>query len=171
MKHFPVALHLLSQPRHDDATVAAALAAWDRAEEAYEAELQRDWDRFPEAVRHYLDNVRLHDGALIADGPPDEDQYRLVVRTDSPAGEYVEFSYDLAEPPEVLDAGFPDDQKSDTPYWMYDEFAADPATPLPARPRFTHTILLSDGRELRVRFYDLEVRRFAPLLTAAATPA
>ena len=147
------------------------MAAWDREQDAYEVELQRDWSQYPEAVRLYLDSVRLHDGVLVADGPTDENHYQLVVRTDTPSGEFVEFTYILTEPPEVLNAGFPNDLRSDTPHWLYDEFAVSselpPGTPLV----FTHSILLSDGRELRVRFRDLEMRRLTPLLTAVGAPA
>ena len=169
MKYFRPELYLQSQPRNDDAAIENAMAAWDRAETEYESELKREWSRFPEAVHHYLENIRLHDGVLVADGPPAADEYRLVVRTDSPTGEFVELTYFLTEPPRMTDAGFPADLKSETPYWVCDEFEADPVTPTTAR--FTHSILLSDGRELRVRFHDLEVRRFAPLLTALAALA
>ena len=165
MKHFRPELYLRSQPRHDRATVEAAVAEWDRAETDYEAELKQNWGRFPAAVQSYLDSVRLHDGVLVADGPPDSDRYRLVVRSDTPDGEFVEFVYRLVEDPTVHDAGFPDDLKSDAAHWLYDEFEADP---VPTQSRFTHSILFSDGRELRIPFSSLEVQRFSPLLTAIA---
>jgi hypothetical protein len=171
MNHFRPELYLQTQPTHEWATIEAAMAAWDKEQEDYEAELKRDWDRFPMAVRLYLDSIRLHDGVLVADGPTDEDHYQLVVRTDTLSGEYVEFLYSLTEPPEVVDAGFPADLRSDTPHGLYDEFAADPVMPLPTTPGFTHSILLSDGRTLRVRFRDLELRRFTPLLTGVPAPA
>lgn len=163
MKYFRPELYLRSQPWHGRAAVEAAMAEWDRAELAYEAELRRDWEKYPEAVRSYLDSVRLHDAVLIADGPSDADSYRLVVRSDTPDGEFVEFVYRLTDEPTVHDAGFPDDLKSVAPHWLYDEFEADAAS-----DRFTHAILFSDGRELRIPFAALEVQRFSPLLTAAA---
>ena len=163
MKHFRPELYLRSQPRHGRAAVEAAVAEWDLAEADYEAELMRDWERFPDAVRSYPDSVRLHDGVLVADGPSDADRFRLVVRSDTPEGEFVEFVYHLTDDPTVHDAGFPDDLKSDAAYWLYDEFDADPVS-----DRFTHAILFSDGRELRIPFSSLEVQRFSPLVTATA---
>ena len=170
MTHFRPELYFQTQPTHEWPTIEAAIAAWDREQDAYEAELKRDWARYPEAVRLYLDSVRLHAGVLVADGPTDENRYQLVVRTDNPSREFVEFSYLLTEQPEVLDAGFPADLRSDTPHWLYDEFEVTPNLPA-AMSLFTHSILLSDGRELRVRFRDLEMRRFTPLLTAIGAPA
>ena len=85
------------------------------------------------------------------------------MRSEIPDGEFVEFVYRLADEPTVHDAGVPDDLKSDAAHWLYDEFEADPVS-----DRFTHAILFSDGRELRIPFWSLEVQQFSPLLTATA---
>ena len=131
----------------EDDVADAAQAEWEAAAEAYREELAATRQYFDPQLLRLLDEVRLHDAQLLlAERFGDLFFVEIVpVRTVRP----ILLTYDLAP-------GYPAEMLGEAPrtsdaavYWLYDELSA--LSPGLARA-FTHTILLSDGREIVIPF-------------------
>jgi len=124
----------------------AAFAAWERAEAEYEARLKELWPRLPTAVRHYLEEIRLHDAEVIGKGASGDGRaFGLVLRPEG--GGTVHLRYLLASRP----TGRRWADGTASLFWQYDEIDVLPGSDVPV---FVHRILFTGGAELHLPFYD-----------------
>jgi hypothetical protein len=167
MQYFTPELYLRLQQFDAPNVVEQATAEWDNSVREYNRVLEEIRPRLSDGVLAFLDGYCLHDAAIVAMGHGcDPLTYRLLVREDT-TQDLIELLYHDAEP-SLEDSAFPQDYQTDTPVWLYDELTANPRVLAGWRPLMVHSILLSDGRVLTVRFRDLLVTRFQPFPTQAS---
>ena len=125
----------------------------------------------PAGVRSVLDRFSLHDARVLVyvhtkvKGKKRKDWLSLFVRlegTFNRPGKELELRYTLAAPPKthkVYTARHGGDMKdSRGRVWIqYDEFGVVVGKPSPI---FSHSLLLTNGDELRIRFTDLHVQPY-----------
>ncbi len=156
MKHFTP--NLLAQCRSLDPGVAdAAAAKWQRRAEAYRKRIQAIRSRLPVGVRRLMRSMTLHDANLITVNHAEANgrsQLFLSFRLAGKGGKTgVQLRYDRVKTLKVLShdgAVSPDTEI----FALYDEFD------LLADGTVTHSILLTGGLEIRVRFTNLYVTPF-----------
>jgi hypothetical protein len=78
----------------------------------------------------------------------------------------VVLTYSLEEPAAVEPDVLPESVRSEPVAWLYDELDVQGNT-RGGEPAFTHRILLSDGREIGLRFRNVLVKRPVPLVPVA----
>jgi hypothetical protein len=152
---------LLARCRSRGDVAEAAAAEWEAARAAYRARLDAIRPSLPAAVRRLLSIVSLHDakvlGMSIGKRKP---RFALRVRLEGTArqpGEVLEVSYRPVvgpnggvtfQKPPLAEAPPPG------PQWvLYDEFDVDED-----RGLFVHSLLLTSGMEISVRFHSLSVQ-------------
>jgi hypothetical protein len=147
MRYFTPELYM----RLQDLSDLPADEEWEQALERYNAEVDRLMPRFPEGVKYYLSNVRLHDAEILSMGLSGS-TLTMTCALEPPDTRLVTLRYTLAEPPQILrevyDAAFCSVQ----PEFMYDEIGLDETS-----GAFTHDILLGNGWEIRLKFRELEI--------------
>ncbi len=161
MKYFTPELLARCRSLDDDVADAAA-EEWEQAVAAYRLHLRAIRLRFPQGVRRLLSSVSLHDAKMltIARGKrqPWFGMWLQPEGTAAQPGEVLELRYlVVAGPHGGLDVKkHPQLKKANPgPDWvLYDEFNLDEE-----RAFFTHSLLLTDGHEVEVRFHNLRVRR------------
>ena len=152
MKYFTPKLY--SDLNSRDVDVAdVADSRWDQAEQEYEARLKEIRALLSDAAKTLADGICLHDVELIQQW---NDDSQLVLWVGSALSGYV-LRYQLLEPPKL---GVP---RKSPPFsaqsvrWLYDEIDT------PRKGVYSHEILFSDGRELRVVFDDCLIVETRPL--------
>jgi hypothetical protein len=155
MKYFKPDLLAKYRSRDPD-TAEAAATEWQRRAEAYRKHLKQIQDRLPSGVRQLLRSLTLHDAhlltfnvAMVRGRPQFLVSYRLP-GGDGRAG--VLLRYDGVEGLKVVDHE-PQGAGETGMVALYDEFAVS------ADNRVTHSILMTGGVELRIRFARLVVTR------------
>ena len=156
MKYFTP--DLLAECRSPGPEVAEAAAAkWQRRAEAYRRRLQTICPRLPPGVRRLLRSVALHDAHLLSTNVADKrgrKQFFLSFRLSGRGGQAgVQLRYDgvkrvtvaLHDPHAAGDAEL---------FALYDEFD------VLADNTLTHSLLLTGGVEIRVRFATLALTPF-----------
>jgi hypothetical protein len=148
----------------DDATADAANEEWERANDKYLQRLQKIRHLLPRGARSLLRNHCLHDARVVMLGVPEGHRViSLLLELDTPRDQGLLLRYDLQKPPALLKHA--ELAEIGTPLeWLYDEF--DVAKPV-QRPVFTHSILFTGGRELRLTFRNLLLTPFAKVLVPA----
>ncbi|HJT76456.1 MAG TPA: hypothetical protein VJ739_04570 [Gemmataceae bacterium] len=160
MKYFKPELLRRCRSLDDDAADVAA-AEWEQAIAAYRARLRAIRSRLPSGADRLLARFTLHDAQLltIADDTK-RPRLTLLVRlegTRDQPGPVLELSYLLVAGPHGgvvfrKHAGL--GHKALGPRGvLYDELNLDEE-----RAFFTHSLLLTDGFEIEIRFHDLRVR-------------
>jgi hypothetical protein len=157
MKYFRPELLARFRSRDDEVAEAAA-DEWEVASAAYHARLAAVGGQMPPAVAQIRSQHSLHDARLLgtAFGTQEGPLFGLLLRVDG-AGEVLELNYSPVPGPEggVSIKPRPDGEGAPSrDVWvLYDEFDFDEGHDF-----FTHSLLLSDGREIEVRFENLIVR-------------
>jgi hypothetical protein len=142
-------------------TAEAAAVTWQRQAEKYRKRLQGIQERLPSGVRQLLKYTTLHDAHLLTINlARDRGRHQFFLSFQLAGGDKragVQLRYDGFERLEVLfhEANVPDDT---TLFALYDEFDAS------ADGMLTHSILLTAGLELRIRFTKLLITRFTRVL-------
>jgi hypothetical protein len=165
MNYFTRERYLALQEPGDDA-MDAADAAWDAAVARYEAYLQTIRPEMPEAVRELLDGFYLHDARVLSMGRRD-DTYVISLQLDVPPNELLTITYNLASPPEIKQEPFPWAAAGAAPVWLYEELE------LPHdgnQGHFVHSILFSNGWEVRLRFREVHLATAYPTYPCPRTP-
>jgi hypothetical protein len=161
MKYFKP--ELLARCRSQDDEVAEAAAEeWEQAVAAYRERLRAILLRLPLSVHRLLARSTLHDAKVLAVAfGKRRPSYSIQVRlegTASQPGNVLELSYLVVAGPHggLTVKKHPQLKKTNPgPDWiLYDEFDLDGE-----RAFFTHSLLLTDGYELEVRFHNLRFRR------------
>jgi len=152
------------QSENDSASLEAS-EQWERAGERYRMELEGVREQLPGAALELVDRFNLHDARVLWVGLG-EGALVFVLMLDGDGGG-LQLEYDLAQPamltphPEIAE---------DCPLeWLYDEFGV--TGKAPDAPS-VHSILFTDGSELRLTFTALRCRHFpkAMFVGAPAVP-
>lgn len=168
MKYFKP--ELLARFRSSDDDVAdAAAKEWDDAAAAYQARFKSIQDGLPQSVRRLCAKVTLHDARFLGAAIGKEEPFfglliQLEGRGEQP-GEVLQLNYDTVSGPKggvhVRTHSEVTENSRKGVWILYDEFDQDAEHPF-----FTHMLLLSDGREIEVRFNKLSVRRLRDVFTS-----
>jgi hypothetical protein len=154
MKYFTP--ELLAKYRSQDDDVAdAADEEWERTIAAYAKRLKKIRSKLPEEVRQFMSEYCLHDAKLILFGMHKDLPLLAVLLqlegTSSQPGEALALFYKTADGQHV---GKP--RQSALEWVQCDEFDLDEKQGF-----FTHSLLLTDGSEIKIPFDALSPRRLA----------
>src|SRR6266849_437155 len=157
MNYFTRQRYLALQERGDEA-MDAADAAWAEAVARYDAYLQTIRPEMTEAVRELVDGFYLHDARVLSMGRRG-DTFVISLQLDVPPSELLTITYTLAGAPEIKQDSFPWTTAGAAPLWLYEEIEL-----LGARERrhFVHSILFSNGWEVRLLFRAVQVTTAYP---------
>jgi hypothetical protein len=165
MHYFTRQRYLALQERGDDA-MDATDEAWAEAVERYEAYLQTIRPELPESVRELVDGFYLHDARLLSMGRRG-DMFVISLQLDAPPNELLTIIYNLADSPEIKQDLFPWATSGAAPVWLYEELEL---VRDGERSQFVHSILFSNGWELRLPFRKVQVSTAYPTFPFPRTP-
>lgn len=167
MKYFKPELLTRLRSRDDNVADAAAME-WEEATAAYQARFKKVRDKLPVGVRRLCSKVSLHDARVLGAACSTRNPlFGILLRLEGSAGEsgeVLELTYHpVAGPNGGVHIGThaPSETTARNGVWvLYDEFDIDEEHAF-----FTHSLLLSDGREIDIRFHSLAVRRLGQVFT------
>jgi hypothetical protein len=169
MKYFKPELLARCRSRDDNVADAAA-REWEEALAAYQARFTSIRSQFPGGVRRLCSRFTLHDARVlgVASSSKRKALFGMLLRLEGAPGrpgEILELNYHpVAGPNGGVKIKPPESsqQVARKDVWiLYDEFDLDEEHAF-----FTHSLLLTDGREIEIRFHNLTVRQ----LDEVATP-
>ena len=182
MKYFTPELFVKLQECEDQSAFRAVNASWEDAIRRYRERLGEIRTGPKDGVRDFSRRKSLHDAHVVDIGVY-EMRLTIVLKETTGAG-LVSLTYSLVDSPSIDRAAIPEQHQSSPTSWLYDEIDRDEEmifdprlrllakTPgLPEgnngqprwKPIFHHSILLSNGWEIRVRFHRLAVARTTSL--------
>jgi hypothetical protein len=165
MTYFPPELFARLQDL-DPGAMDAADADWEAAEGQYEQRLQELGPAI-DPVLNRFEGVLLHD-ATVESISQRGDQLIMVLRKDIPPRDVVTLTYNLAGEPFIDRNALPPGLRSQVMQFQYDEFDVEQRGD---QACWTHSILFSNGWEVRLPFRDVQValaQPIYPLSTATA---
>jgi hypothetical protein len=138
----------------DDAIANAAQEEWERQNDRYLKRLAEIRSALPRSARSFIRHSCPHDARLLVLGArKDLRMISLFLELDDATETGLQLTYDLARKPELLK--HPELSEKGTPIeWLYDEFDVKKVR---GRRVFTHSILFTGGRELRLSFHKLHL--------------
>ena len=163
MKFFTPELLAKLQDRSGKASFLAAHDEWERAIADYKKQLRKIHDKLPVDLQHLIDAVPLHDAQVLDMWWGGRSQFTITLHAQSAASRLVVLTYSLVEKPGVAKDILPAAVRSDPTGWLYDELDLGGAKKR-GTVTFVHNILLSDGREIRLHFRSVTVKRPLPLV-------
>jgi len=163
VNHFTPERLVRLQDRSDERKFLAALDEWEHALASYQEQLTRIRSELPGDLPQLLDTVSLHDARVLDMWWGGRSQCTITLHTEADPARLVVLTYSLAGPPEVHPDVLPEAVRSRPVSWLYDELDFAGAGQ-PGGPAFVHSILLSDGREVRLLFRNVTVKRPVPLV-------
>ena len=166
MNYFTRERYLALQERDDDA-MDAADAAWATVADQYDAYVRTIRPELPEAVRQLLEGFYLHDARVLSMGQRG-DTFVITLQLDVPPNELLTITYSLAGTPEIRTDRFPWAAPAETPHWLYEEIEL---VHDGNERRFAHSILFSNGWEVRLPFRAVDMATAYPMFPAPHTPA
>jgi hypothetical protein len=164
---------LLTRSRSLDEDVAEdARTRWEEGGVQYKAHLKAIWASLPKSVRHLWRRFNLHDAKILTMALDQAPHFSIILQLDnprSPLDQLIELKYRLVggvasgftlrRHPALAGDGKP------LQWWLYDEIDVQSQNQISL---FVHSILLTGGYELELRFFDLGIRRlrrfFSPSL-------
>jgi hypothetical protein len=170
MKYFTPDRWLRFQNVDDERALCAAHADWEQALAAYRAELGRALPLLPAELRRFAEGECLHDATLLGDWKS-KDCLHLLVKPEPPANDRALLGYVLVEAPRVIFAALPPEQRTAHAGWLYDEIGVEEEGEEATPAVFRHSILLSDGRQITIRFRAFTFGHFPVGLPGPAMPS
>jgi hypothetical protein len=158
MKHFTPVRWVQLQDVATEASFRAAHAEWEEALADYRHELDAIRPRLVDTLRRFADAESLHDALLVA-GWRESKRLTLLVKPEPPSDRYVVLTYTLTGEPGINPSALPPEYRTEHATWMYDEISIEGDV-------FVHSILMSNGVEITVRFDHFEVARPEALFLA-----
>jgi hypothetical protein len=163
MKYFtPELLHRYGSS--DPAVYRTAAEEWEGRCERYKAYIETAKAHMPAGLLD-LDRYLLHDAVVRAMGRKD-DAFVITVQLDAAPHTLLTFTYDLVAEPVIKRGVLPPEECTPDSHieWQYDEVEE-----IEDRGAiWEHSILLSNGWELCIRFRDVEVTELQPVFAAEA---
>jgi len=173
MKYFKPELLARCRSRDDDVADAAA-KEWDEAADAYQARFKAIESLLPGEVTRLCSRFSLHDAKMLgaAFATREGALFGILLQLEGVPGhlgEILQLNYHPVAGPHGGVNVKPPDSSSGVrrDVWvLYDEFDLDKEHGF-----FTHSLLLSDGREIEVRFHGLVLRLLDQVVTPTHLPA
>jgi hypothetical protein len=183
MKYFAPELFVRLQDCETPDEFRAVNSEWELAAKRYSARLRDLTPRLTGALRRFVRHGSLHDARVLDIGTA-ERKATLVVQEDL-GQNLLSFTYSLVDAPVFDRDALPDEHRTPHALWLYDELDIDTkmlfnprlrmkkkarATSASAaggddwKPIYAHSILLSNGWEIRLRFHNLAISRTTSLL-------
>ena len=159
MKYFTAELHGRTCSAND-AAANAAHAEWETALDRYERRLTKIRSALTPGVRTLIDKVRLHDAQLLYLGTS-ENRCFLALQSDQTSATIVSLEYALLASPIIERNAFPATLQTTGCCFLYDEVDLAARN---GRRAFTHSILFSNGLQIRLKFSEVTVRVVEPLV-------
>jgi len=156
----------LALQAHGDEAMDAADAAWAEAVARYDAYLQTIRPEMPETVRELVDGFYLHDARVLSMGRRG-DTFVISLQLDAPPKELLTITYTLAGAPDIKQELFPWATPGAAPAWLYEEIELVREGP---QSHFVHSILFSNGWEVRLPFREVRVATAYPTFPAPRAP-
>jgi hypothetical protein len=187
MKYFTPEMFIHLQECESAAGFRAVNAKWEHAAQQYAAQLQEITPRLKGGLRRFVRQGSLHDARVLDIGAT-ERRATLVVQEEA-VSRLLSLTYALVDAPVIDRNALPDEHRTPETLWLYDEIDVDAemlfnpklriqgkATALSVsvgvgeewKPIFLHSILLSNGWEIRLRFHRLADMRTTSLLRTNA---
>lgn len=160
---------LLARYRSSDNAVAdAAATEWEEALAAYQARFKSIRDKLPLGVRRLCAKTSLHDAKVLGAAWNDrEPLFGIMIQLEGArgkTGEVLELNYSpVVGPKGGVDIRKPVSAEASARkdiHVLYDEFDFDEEHAF-----CIHTLLLTDGREIAIRFHKLTVRWIGQVFT------
>jgi hypothetical protein len=170
MQYFTPERWVKLQHVEDERAFNTAQAEWEQALTAYREALEQAIPCLPPNLRRFVKRECLHDARVLADWGG-RLHLTILLRPEPPGLRLVLLNYTLAEPPTVDLAALPREYRTEHTTWMYDEVGVEAGSGQNGDPVFTHSYLLSDGREVRLRFRRFTFSQREPGLPLPAPPA
>lgn len=161
MNYFTPELYALLQD-FDPSAMTRADADWEAAEQRYEQHLQRLQPALAPVLERFA-GLLLHD-ALVLGMNRRGDQLVLILHKDIPPRDVVTLTYTLVGEPFIDPNAFPAQFRSGKMQYEYDEFDLREGS----QPHFLHSILFSNGWEVRLPFRDVEITLAQPVYPVPA---
>jgi hypothetical protein len=183
MNYFTPELLIELQECQSPVGFRAVNAKWELAVKQYGHELQELLPSLKGALRRFVKRGSLHDARVLDVGA--SEQSLTVVVQEELAPKLLCLTYALVEPPWIDRNALPEEHRTPQVLWLYDELDVDRemlfnpkrrvqerASAVPTetpdkeewRPIFLHSILLSNGWEIRLRFHRFADARTTSLL-------
>jgi hypothetical protein len=151
MRYFTPERWLKLQHVEDEQAFYSAHTEWEQALADYRKELEQTIPRLPPDLRRFMVRECLHDATVLADWRG-RSRLTILLRPEPPAPRLFLLNYTLVEPPSVVLSALPREYRTEHAVWMYDEVGVEEGESMNGDLVFNHCILLSDGREVRLRF-------------------
>jgi hypothetical protein len=166
MNYFTPKLFVRLQDVRDE----AAIQDWEQAVRDYAASLGGILPRLPASLRQMLKKLPLHDADILSMTRL-KDTLSITLRPEL-SGELLVLSYTLVEGPSINRSALPPEHCTEQVAWLYDELGLELVSGPPnwqtAADRVrgdgraticTHSILLSNGWEVRLKFRRFKLLR------------
>jgi hypothetical protein len=188
MKYFTPELFIKLQECESPVEFRAVNAQWELAVKQYSKQLQDLTPRLKGSLQRFVGRGSLHDARVLDIGTTEHSVTLVVQEELSP--KLLFLTYTLVDTPVIDRNALPDEQRTPHTLWLYDELDVDPDTVFNPKlrvqekvatlsasvgakgewkPIFLHSILLSNGWEIRLRFHGLLDRRTSSLLRPGAS--
>jgi hypothetical protein len=170
VRHFTSKRIVGLQDRSDKQRFLDTLEDWEDAATAYRVQLSRIQHALPSALRRLVQTVSLHDAWVIDISQGQRTRFTVILQPESDPLRQVVLAYSLSAPVEIIEDALPEAARSRPLQWLYDELDVAPAGDAGSEASeveagtFLHSILLSNGWEVKVRFRSVTVTRPVSLL-------
>jgi hypothetical protein len=135
----------------DDQEAETAADEWEAKGEAYVAYLRSVAAQLPAPLRQLLENYYLHDAEMVF-AAVDGTEFQVTLKLDTPPHDSLLLTYKSVDAVQVIP--HPPSPCSPVPVvWLYDEVEIQHD-----QAAFKHSILLSNGWDLRISFRDFSFR-------------
>jgi hypothetical protein len=159
MKYFTPERYIALQDFSSDAVMDAADSAWDEQVERYEAYYHSVEAALPPEFRQLQEGYYLHDAEVLYLGQQGT-RFFIALRLDPPPQQILQLSYELTGKPEIDRNALPAALcAKDSGLWQYDEVEL-------SGSGCVHSILFSNGWEVRLPFSALRIEEVQALLPA-----
>jgi hypothetical protein len=164
MQYFTPERYLRLGNLDNETEFLSAQQDWEEALSAYRDHLNAIKPKLPPTLRRFIGSVYLH-GARVLSMYQNEELFVITLEPSSDPSRLVVLLYTLVKEPRVTTGRLPPDRCREPIEWLYDEFDLDQpegpcGLPRPAgNPTFRHTILLSNGWEVALRFRRIGISR------------
>jgi hypothetical protein len=177
VRHFTSKRIVGLQDRSDRQLFLAALEDWEDAVTAYRVQLSRIQQALPSGLRRLVQMVSLHDAQVIDISQGQRSRCTIILQPESDPPRQVVLAYSLSASAEIIEDALPEAARSRPLQWLYDELDVAPPGDAGGEAAgaeagtFLHSILLSNGWEVKVRFRSVTVTRPVSLLRRLGDPS
>jgi hypothetical protein len=160
MKFFTPQGYVALQDLSSDTAMNAADTAWQEAVDRYAAYYDSIAPLLPPCFRKMQSDYYLRDAVVAGMGRRDYG-FLIVLRLDTPPNDLLMLEYDLTAEPALETEALPPPYRSKGPVqWLYDEVESTGSAPA----AYLHSILLTNGWEVRLPFKDVRVEEAHALI-------